>query len=69
MTLPVERNASTRALSMLEQTGLATGTEANGARRVLRAAALTYLTGLGQHVARFLFFVFVVAAGQGLWRG
>src|SRR3990172_1140164 len=39
VTLPVERNASNRAVAMLEQSGLATGGESEGARQVLRAAA------------------------------
>jgi len=44
VTLPVEFNASHRALAMLETSGvLRRGTELDGAGKVLRAAALTYL--------------------------
>lgn len=42
-TLPVEYNASERALNKLNQYGLLTSTEMNGGREVLKAAALTYL--------------------------
>ncbi|WOO87997.1 zinc metallopeptidase [Mollicutes bacterium LVI A0039] len=42
-TLPVEYNASDRALEKLEHYGLLTSGELNGASKVLRAAALTYL--------------------------
>lgn len=43
ITLPVEFNASGRALKQLEKNGLLTGEEISGARKVLTAAALTYV--------------------------
>ncbi len=43
VTLPVELNASKRALAMLESKGILVSTEIDGARKVLRAAALTYV--------------------------
>lgn len=43
VTLPVEFNASSRAISVLENRGILYGDEVNGARRVLGAAALTYV--------------------------
>lgn len=43
VTLPVEFNASSRALRTLEQSGMLEGDELDGARKVLRAAALTYV--------------------------
>ncbi len=43
VTLPVEFNASTRALSILESQGLLVSTEITGAKKVLNAAALTYV--------------------------
>jgi Zn-dependent membrane protease YugP len=43
ITLPVEYNASSRAMEMLTEGGyLSRGEEASGARKVLSAAALTY---------------------------
>lgn len=43
VTLPVEINASTRAYGMLTRYGILSGSEANGTRRVLTAAAFTYI--------------------------
>lgn len=43
VTLPVELNASARALAMLRGTGVVAPEEVDGARKVLNAAALTYL--------------------------
>ena len=43
VTLPVEFNASSRALVQLEENGLLTAGEVSGARKVLTAAALTYV--------------------------
>lgn len=43
ITLPVEFNASNRALSILETEQILVGEELEGARKVLRAAALTYI--------------------------
>jgi len=65
VTLPVERNASGRAVKMLEETGLAGAGERRAVWQVLRAAALTYATALGRQLASFLFFVSVVAAARG----
>src|SRR5918997_6745445 len=58
VTLPVEFDASKRALVALQDQGLLVGDEVNGARAVLNAAALTYVAGfvasLGQLVYFFL---------------
>jgi Zn-dependent membrane protease YugP len=43
VTLPVEFNASKRAVHILETQGLLNGQEIGGARKVLSAAALTYV--------------------------
>jgi hypothetical protein len=43
ITLPVEFNASKRAMVMLEQYGFLNGRELQGAKKVLDAAALTYV--------------------------
>ena len=43
ITLPVEFNASRRALRILDSSNILYGDENKGARRVLRAAALTYV--------------------------
>lgn len=43
VTLPVEFNASNRAISILENDGYLTRTEISGVKEVLNAAALTYV--------------------------
>lgn len=43
VTLPVEYNASNRALAILENNGLLVSSEITGAKKVLNAAALTYV--------------------------
>ena len=53
VTLPVEYNASRRALATLSN-GLLTAEETNGAARVLDAAALTYVAALLTSVAQLL---------------
>lgn len=57
VTLPVELNASRRALSVLEETGMLTSEELPGARKVLTAAAMTYITALLVTLANLLRFV------------
>lgn len=46
VTLPVEFNASSRALKILEGTGMLYGDEISGARKVLSAAAMTYVAAV-----------------------
>ncbi len=46
VTLPVEFNASSRAMKTLETQNILEGGELVGAKRVLRAAALTYVAAL-----------------------
>ena len=46
VTLPVEFNASSRAMETLEHSGILSGEELKGARRVLSAAAMTYVAAL-----------------------
>ncbi len=62
ITLPVEFNASKRALSMLENGNFMTETELYGANKVLKAAALTYVASFVVAVLellRFLALVFI----------
>ena len=53
-TLPVEFNASRRALSVIEETGLLAGDEFGGAQKVLRAAAMTYVASFAMSAANLL---------------
>ena len=58
LTLPVEIDASRRGLKLLQEAGLMqTPDDANGARAVLTAAALTYLAGLISSVLTLLYYV------------
>lgn len=54
VTLPVEFNASGRALKILENRGLLYGDEVKGARKVLTAAALTYITAAVSTILQLL---------------
>jgi Zn-dependent membrane protease YugP len=66
VTLPVERNASSRAVQMLEQSGLAAREEIGAVKHVLHAAACTYLAALGRQIASFLFFAAVIGSARGM---
>ncbi len=61
VTLPVELNASSRALALLQSTGLVVGQEASQARQVLNAAALTYVAALVQAVGTLLYYVMLIS--------
>ncbi len=54
ITLPVEFNASNRALNVIESNGLLTFEEKLGAAKVLRNAAMTYVAALAVSVAQLL---------------
>lgn len=54
VTLPVEFNASGRALRMLESTGIMGGQETSGARKVLTAAAMTYVAAVAASLLQLL---------------
>lgn len=54
VTLPVEFNASKRALTLLADGGFITSDEVPGARRVLEAAALTYIAAAAMAVSQLL---------------
>jgi uncharacterized protein len=60
VTLPVEFDASRRALVALESGALLAPTELDGARAVLRAAALTYVAALVAAVGQLIYF-FVIS--------
>ena len=66
VTLPVEFNASRRAIPLLKQKQLIHVDEEAGVRRVLRAAALTYLVSVAVRVAVFLFWFLLLATVTGL---
>ena len=53
VTLPVEFNASTRAITALEESGLS-DEAVQSSKKVLRAAALTYVAALATAIGNFL---------------
>lgn len=57
VTLPVEFDASNRAIQLLEQSGLMQGQELHGAESVLRAAAWTYVAGAASALLNLLYYV------------
>ena len=63
VTLPVEINASSRALKMLQSTGILGSDETKGARKVLTAAAMTYVAALAASILQLLRLV-ILAGGR-----
>jgi Zn-dependent membrane protease YugP len=57
VTLPVEFNASSRAVAVLERSGMITSGEVVGTRKVLNAAALTYVAAAIGAVLQLLYFL------------
>ena len=54
VTLPVEFNASNRAVSIMEAQGILIGDELNGSKKVLRAAAMTYVASCAVALSNLL---------------
>lgn len=63
VTLPVEFNASSRALRILEETQMLGDTELEGGKKVLRAAALTYVASLAASILQLLRLI-ILAGGR-----
>ena len=61
ITLPVEFNASSRAMAQLQTVGLVDRTEYDQANKVLNAAALTYVAGFAAALLQLLYWISVVA--------
>ncbi len=67
LTLPVEFNASKRALAQLESLQLMSDREREGAEKVLRAAAMTYVAGVASAAGYIVYLL--LAGGRMLFRG
>lgn len=61
VTLPVEFDASKRALQMLEASGLMAPQELQGARSVLSAAAWTYVAAAASSLLNLLYYVSIAS--------
>ena len=64
VTLPVEFNASRRALAQIRELRLVTDTEAVAARQTLTAAAMTYVAGALASIAQLLYFLMLFGGGR-----
>ncbi|MEG1614164.1 MAG: zinc metallopeptidase, partial [Oscillospiraceae bacterium] len=53
-TLPVEFNASSRAIKVIDEAGILNDDEAKGAIKVLKSAAMTYVAALTVSIANLL---------------
>lgn len=60
VTLPVEFNASRRALKILGETGMLYEEEVRATRKVLKAAALTYVAGAASAILQLLRLLLIV---------
>lgn len=61
VTLPVEFNASRRAVAILSASGKYTAEELEGVKKVLTAAALTYVAGLAASLLQILRLVMIAS--------
>ncbi len=64
VTLPVEFNASRRAISSMENVGILAAGEIGGAKNVLRAAALTYVAATASSILQLLRLVLLFGGGN-----
>lgn len=64
VTLPVEFNASSRALVQLTDLGIVSSEEYTNTRKVLNAAALTYVAAALVAVIEFLYWAMIVFTGD-----
>lgn len=64
VTLPVEYNASGRALAMLGNYGMMAQDEVKGCRKVLSAAALTYVAAAATAVLQLLRLILLFGGGR-----
>lgn len=69
VTLPVEFNASRRAMEAIEQGDILTEAEQRGAKKTLRAAALTYVAATAVALAQLLRLILIFGNRRGNRRG
>lgn len=64
VTLPTEFNASRRALKAIRETGILDSEAQRGARKVLTAAALTYVAALAVSLSQILRLIVILAGSR-----
>lgn len=65
VTLPVEFDASKRALETLSEMGVLSGDEMTGARKVLKSAAMTYVASAAASILSLLRLILIAQGGRG----
>lgn len=65
VTLPVEFNASSRAIAKIDQYGLMSQTENNDCKKVLRAAALTYVAAAASTILQLMRLIMLFGRRRG----
>ena len=63
LLLPIEYNASNRALKIIQANGMLQGEELAGAKKVLRAAGLTYVAAAASAILQLLRLI-ILARGR-----
>ena len=64
VTLPVEFNASSRALKLIKEYGIVTEDEHDGAKKMLTSAALTYVAGVLSTLAEILRYILIFTGNR-----
>lgn len=64
LTLPVEFNASRRALRVIDDANILSDDERSGARKVLSAAAMTYVVALAVSLLNLFRFILIFGGGR-----
>lgn len=64
ITLPVELDASRRALAVIGDESILTSEERHGAKKVLKAAAMTYVVALATALVNLLRFIVIFTGGR-----
>ena len=59
VTLPVEFDASKRAITLLDTRGILIGDEVNGARKVLKVAAMTYVAAAATAIMQLVRLLYI----------
>lgn len=64
VTLPVEFDASRRALATIEEMGIVSGNELEGSKKVLKSAAMTYVAAAASSVLSLIRLIIIFGGGR-----
>jgi len=64
ITLPIEIDASVKAMNMIKKLGMLDNDEIGGVRNVLTAAALTYVAAVMQSLSSLLYYILRAFGGR-----